>query len=220
MRRSPSRSSACSGCRCQSMHESIYITAEHEALRDQVRALRRPTRSSRMPPPGKSRAACRARCCAAWAGLGLLGLMYAERVRRRRRRRAHQPGVRRGAVAVDLRRLHRHGAGAHRHGRPHLHHAGTPEQLARYLPRVISGRADHRGRHHRARRGVGRRGHPHPRAARRRRLGAQRHQDVHHQRRARRPVLRRGQDRRGGERATSRCSSSRRARRASASGAR
>ncbi len=44
---------------------------------------------------------------------------------------------------------------------PHLHHAGTPAQKAKYLPGVIAGRADHRGGDHRAGRGLRRRRHPH-----------------------------------------------------------
>ena len=61
-------------------------------------------------------------------------------VRRRRSRRADLPGVRRGAVALDLRRLRRHGAGAHRHGLARICvHAGTRRRCERYLPGIIGG---------------------------------------------------------------------------------
>ena len=97
--------------------------------------------------------------------------------------------------AVHLRRLHHHGAGSHRHGQP----APAPCRQ-RGAEGEVPGpgdrrRADHGRRHHRARRRLRRDGHPHHGATRGRRMGAQRHQDVHHQRRARRPVLRRRQDR-------------------------
>ena len=44
---------------------------------------------------------------------------------------------------------------------PHLHHAGSAAQKARYLPQGDRRRADHGRGHHRAGRGVGRGGHPH-----------------------------------------------------------
>ena len=72
--------------------------------------------------------------------------------------------------------------GAHRHG-----HAADPRVRDRgaeaALPRPVDrGRADRLPRDHRARRGLGRRRHPHARRARRRRVGRQRGEDVHHER--------------------------------------
>ncbi len=77
---------------------------------------------------------------------GLLGLMFAPRVRRRRRRCADQPGVRRGAVAVHLRRLHHHRAGPHRHGEPApapCRHAGAEGRVpaARHARRADHARS-------------------------------------------------------------------------------
>ncbi len=81
---------------------------------------------------------------------------------------------------------------------PHLHHAGTPEQLERYMPDIVAGRRIAAVAMTEADAGsdlAGMRSHGAPR---RWRLGAQRQQDVHHQRRARRHLHRRGQDRRAG----------------------
>ena len=101
---------------------------------------------------------------------------------------------------------------------PRRHARAAATLSARDHPR----RADHRGRHHRAGCRLRRGRSAHARAARGRPVGAERHQDVHHQRRACRPLLRRGAhgSARARARAGSPCSSSRRARRASASGAR
>ena len=81
---------------------------------------------------------------------------------------------------------------------PHLHHAGSRRR------RRAACRRDRRDEDHRGRRSPSpARARTWPASARRRsvgrrrRVGPQRHQDVHHQRRARRPVLRRRQDRRG-----------------------
>ena len=183
------------------------------------RALRRPRGRAARRSPGKRPACSRARCCARWATPGCSGLMYESALRRRRRRRADQPGLRRGAVAVDVRRLHHHRAGPHRHGEPApapCRHAGAE---GAYMPGVVAGGtitavgitepgagSDVAGIRTRAVRDGDA-------------LGAQRHQDLHHQRRPRRPVLRRREDRRRRDTA-SRCSSSRRARRASRSAAR
>ena len=105
----------------------------------------------------------------------------------------------------------------------HVFNAGTQAQkIALDARRSSAGETIMRRRRHRAGRGLRRQGDPHDRAARRRRLRAQRRQDVHHQRRARRSLFRRRQDRanRRPAAAASRCSWSRRARRASASAAR
>ena len=70
---------------------------------------------------------------------------------------------------------------------PYLVHLTTEEQKQRWLPAVLHRRAAHRDRHDRAvRRLRPRRAQDH-RRPRRRRLGPQRLQDVHHQRRLRRP---------------------------------
>ena len=106
-----------------------------------------PARSSRTRWPGKKPGYTPREVLRKLGDAGLLGLMYDERIRRRRGRCAHQPGLRRGAVAVDLRRLHHHRAGAHRHGEP----APAPRRHARrrrrrYMPGVTAGDDDHRGR--------------------------------------------------------------------------
>ena len=105
---------------------------------------------------------------------------------------------------------------------PHLVHAGTSEQIAALSARDHPRRAHHGGGHHRAGRRLRRGRAAHPGAARGRSVGAERRQDVHHQRRARRPVLRRRahRSRTPRARAASPCSSSRRARPASGSGGR
>ena len=104
---------------------------------------------------------------------------------------------------------------------PHLYHAGSRAQLDRWMHDITAGRkitavamtepdagSDLASMRTTARKVVWR-------------LRAQRRQDVHHQRRARRPLLRRRQGRRGRPRpADDRCSRSRRERRASASRAR
>ena len=70
---------------------------------------------------------------------------------------------------------------------PYLVDLGTEEQKQRWLPGFCSGRAGHRDRDDRAQRRVGPRGAEDHRGARRRRLGPQRLQDLHHQRLLRRP---------------------------------
>ena len=70
---------------------------------------------------------------------------------------------------------------------PYLVHLTTDEQKERWLPEVLLRRAAHRDRHDRARRRL-RPGQPQDhRGPRRRRLDHQRLQDLHHQRRQRRP---------------------------------
>ena len=80
---------------------------------------------------------------------------------------------------------------------PPVHLFGTEEQKQRYLVPAIARREDLLPRDHRARRRLRRLGHPHPRGARRRRVGDQRLQDLHHQRPPRRLHRARGQDRPG-----------------------
>ena len=96
---------------------------------------------------------------------------------------------------------------------PHLHHAGTAEQLARYMPRITERRAHHRGRRSPSR-GAG------SDVAGIRTTAArdgdgwvlERHQAVHHQRRARRPATSSPRAPVETRHAASRSSSSRRAR--------
>ena len=73
---------------------------------------------------------------------------------------------------------------------PHLYWTGSEALKERYLPAHLPGRGAHRHRGDRARRRQRRGGHPHPGRPRRRSLRHQRLQDVHHQRRHRRRVLR------------------------------
>ena len=128
--------------------------------------------------------------------LGSSRLRYAPEPRRRRARCARHGRAGRGARPLDLRRLRHHRAGAYRHGEPaprSLRHA----RAARAVPAGHHGRPqDHRGRPSPSPTPAPTSPPSAPRAAQgRRRLCAERHQDVHHQRRARRPLLRRRQDR-------------------------
>ncbi len=66
---------------------------------------------------------------------------------------------------------------------PHLLRFGNQRQLEKYLPGIMAGSTITRRRRHRAGRRLRRGRHPHPGGARRRQLGAERRQDVHHQRR-------------------------------------
>ena len=91
------------------------------------------------------------------------------------------------------------GIGAHINiATPPIWKFGTEEQKQRYLVPAIARRADRRARHHRAGSRLGRGRHHHPRRARGRRLGGERREDLHHQRRPR-PLHRdRRQDHPGG----------------------
>ena len=84
--------------------------------------------------------------------------------------------------------------------RPYLLDLATDEQKKRWLPGVRQRRADHRDRDDRAGRGPRPAGHPDDGPQGRRRLGAERLEDVHHQRHQRRPGHRRRQDRPRGAR--------------------
>ena len=198
--------------------DNIYWTPEHETLRDQVaRFIAREVEPHAL---AWEEAGCTPREVLRKMGdAGLLGLMYesayggaeADALTNLVFAEALSQSTFGGFIITVL--VHTDMAS------PHLHHAGTPAQKARYMPGVTSGRTITAVGDHRARRRFRRRRHPDARRPRRRPLGAERHQALHHQRRARRPVLRRGARRR--PRATAcRCSSSRRARRASRSGAR
>ena len=127
--------------------------------------------------------------------LGFFGIRYPDAIWRRGNGHAGHGRPGRGARSIDLLRRRDHRAGPYRHGlgAPRSTPA-APAQKDRWMPDVVAGREDHRGRRHRAGRRLRREGHPHHRAARRRRLRAERRQDVHHQRRARRPLLRRRQE--------------------------
>jgi hypothetical protein len=47
--------------------DNIYTTPEHTLLRDQVAKFISREKSSPLRKPGKTKAWCRARCCARWA---------------------------------------------------------------------------------------------------------------------------------------------------------
>ena len=76
---------------------------------------------------------------------------------------------------------------------PHLIRFGTKRQLEKYLPGVMAGKAITAVGVTEPGAGSDVAGDPHPRGARRRPLCAERRQDVHHQRRAWRPLLHRRQ---------------------------
>ncbi|MEJ7717489.1 MAG: acyl-CoA dehydrogenase family protein [Thermoleophilaceae bacterium] len=78
---------------------------------------------------------------------------------------------------------------------PPIHLFGTEEQKQRYLVPSIRGREDLVPGHHRARRRLGRIRAQDPRGPRRRRVGDQRVEDLHHQRHARRLHRPRDEDR-------------------------
>ena len=103
-------------------------------------------------------------------------------LRRSGRRLLLQPRARRGALVRRLGRDVDGHRGAHRHGDaadPAVRHRGAEAELPRARdPR----REDLLPRHHRARRRLGRERDPHARRPRRRRVGHQRLQDLHHQR--------------------------------------
>ena len=116
-------------------------------------------------------------------------------VRRPGRRLLLQPRARRGAGPLALgrpghgrRRPHRHGDPAG----PPVRHRGAEAALPRARDRR---REDQLPGDHRARRRLGRRRDPHPRGPRRRRVGDQRGEDLHHQRAPGRLHRARGQDR-------------------------
>ena len=119
-----------------------------------------------MPTPGRSRASCRARCCAAWAQAGLFGLMYeseyggaeADALTNLVFAEALSQSTFAGFIITVL--VHTDMAS------PHLHHAGSAAQKDKYLRERDRRRADHRRRHHRAGRGLRRGRHPHARARR------------------------------------------------------
>ena len=125
---------------------------------------------------------------------GRARLLVAARARgagRLRTRCARLGRAGRGGRPLDPWRLCHHRAGAYRHGEP-ASRALRHQAPAREVPAGGDGGRDHhRRRGHGARRGLRRGRHPHARGARRQRLRAERHQDVHHQRRVRRSLLHR-----------------------------
>ena len=86
---------------------------------------------------------------------------------------------------------------------PYVDAFGTEAQKARWLPAMTRGELDRRAGADRARRRQRPEGDPLPRRARRRPLRAQRPEDLHHQRRERRPGHRAGQHRALGARGLS-----------------
>ena len=200
---------------------SIHFTDEHRMIRETIRRFV----DEKVKPHGahgSRRASCRARCCARWGSSASSRLRVPEAL---------------GGGGLDARAsvVLAEEVGRSTHGgfaitvlvhtdmaSPHLVRFGTGRQLEKYLPGIHGRNDHHRRRRHRARRRLRRGRHPHPGGARRRRLRTERRQDVHHQRRAWRPLLHRRPHRsRGqGSAAPSPCSSSRRARRASRSAGR
>ena len=152
---------------------SPYFTEEHEALRDQVRPLRRDRDQASRKGPGRKRASCRARFSGRWArwassASAIRPNMAARRWTRWRRR------LRRRTRPLDLLGRRDHRARPYRHGlRPHRQcRQQGPARPADAGDRRW--REDRRRRRHRARRGLGREGHPHHRAPRGRQLCAER----------------------------------------------
>ncbi len=118
--------------------------------------------------------------------LGFLGIHFPEEYGGPGRRLPDVDRARRGDGVRQQRRPGDGSRGPHRHGDapdPQVRLRGAQAALPRARDQ---GREDLLARHHRAGRRVGRRGDPHARGARRRRVRHQRRQDVHHQRRARR----------------------------------
>ena len=116
-------------------------------------------------------------------------------VRRPGRRLLLQPRARRGDGPLEVRRPGDGRRRPHGHGDaadPPVRHRGAEAALPRARDR---GREDQLPRDHRARRGLRRRRHPHPRGPRRRRVGDQRREDLHHQRAPRRLHRARREDR-------------------------
>ena len=153
-------------------------------------------RSSRRRWPGKSRGTYRARCCAAWASLGFLGIRYPARYGGSEMDTLATRRARRRARPLDVYRRRHHGPRCTpTWPRCTVFKSGTRSAEGHMDAAHHRRRGHHRGRGDRAGCRLRREGHPHFRAARRRQLRAQRHQDVHHQRRLRRSLLRRRQDR-------------------------
>ena len=101
------------------------------------------------------------RAAARWATLGFLGIRYPVEYGGSGPDALAIGDARRGARPLDLRRLHRHRAGAHRHGVAaprRRRHAGAKASATCPDHRR---RDDHRRRGHRARRRLRRRRHPH-----------------------------------------------------------
>ena len=119
---------------------------------------------------------------------------------------ARQRGARRRTGAIDVLGRRDHGAGPYRHGLgPSLRFRQRGAEETDGCREIIAGEVDRCRRGDRAGRRLRREGHPHHRAARWRQLHSQRRQDVHHQRRPRRSLLRRREDRPDARRRAARC---------------
>src|SRR5688572_1676484 len=139
MHRSRMRSSACSGCEAAMSSENIYLTPEHELLREQVARFV----AREVEPVGEQweRDGMVPREVLRKMGdAGLLGLMYssahggaeADALTNLVFAEALSQSTYAGFVITVL--VHTDMAS------PHLHHAGNPAQQAKYMPGVIAGR--------------------------------------------------------------------------------
>ncbi len=191
--------------------DNIYVTPEHELLREQV--ARFIAREVKPFAAAWEEEGCVPREVLRKMGdAGLLGLMYeseygggeADALTNLVFAEALSQSTFGGFIITVL--VHTDMAS------PHLFHAGNAAQKARYMPGVIAGRTITAVGITEPGAGLRRGRHAHDGQAGRRRMGAQWHQDVHHQRRARQPVFHRGQDRHGAARRCP-CSLSRKARR-------
>ena len=175
----------------------FIFTEEHEALRESIHAfVDEGARAARGGVGGDDVPGLGLR--GAWASSGFLGLSMPEayggqggdyfcepRARRGARRTRGSGGLSMGvAVHTDM-------------ATPPILQFGTEEQKQRYLVPAITGEKISCLGHHRARRRLRRLRHPHARRARRRRVGHQRLQDLHHQRPPGRLHRARDQDRPG-----------------------
>ena len=154
-----------------------------------------PRRSCRTPPSGTGRASCRGGV----RGGGRAGPARDGGARGVRRRRGPRlPVQRRPGRGGDAGRGRRAGAGlclVNDVCLPYFLDLATDEQRARWLPASRRGELITGDRDDRAGRRLGPAGDRHDRRPRRRRVGGQRRQDLHHQRHQRRPGDRRRQDR-------------------------
>ena len=142
---------------------------------------------------------CPARSPAQNGRIGLFRHYLPCRVRWFGSRCAHFAGLCGGVVAQHIRRIHRDGAGSFGHGFAPPGECRVPRTTGKIFAVDHSWRMHYRGGGDRARCGIRRRRHPHSRPNRRRRLGIERRQDVHHQWREGRSVLCGGENRSGCE---------------------
>ena len=170
----------------------FIFTDEHEALRESIRAFVQGARAARGGVGGDD--------------VPRLGVPPHGRARLPRPLHPEATGVRAATTSAtscwprSSSRLRRHGDGRrrpHRHGHAADPPFGTEEQSSATRARD-RGREDLLPGDHRARRRLRLSRHQHPRRPRRRRVGHQRLEDVHHQRPPRRLHRARDQDRPGG----------------------